>query len=484
MHASHALAHLLRAAAIVSMLGTAACSSGAASEPDAELPDTSFLPLRTEGRRILDVRGREVFLRGIQHHQFQDVFYGGRDVLPEEYPRIASWGFTVLRMAFSWSRVEPTRGTYDADYVAELRAALDHAHAAGLTVLLEYQQDEYGRCAVDPSSTRFGSANGAPSWACIVPEGTPLNSTTASDSLWANQDGLFDAFVAMWTHLITTLRDHPAILGYDLYNEPFGSGDDFETAVLYPMYRKLVPMVRPLDPDRIFMVESSRAHIFGREITAEPLDDLGENVVFQVHMYTNWIGHFLGNQRIDDEARERDFGDVVAKAEVIGLPIWNGEWSINQLVEGALDDLTRFREIEEEHLLGSSFWSFSRRVSGIGPGSNSGAVVLLEEDRSPRFDVIDRLSRAYPVLTPGKLESLAVERETNVMRARFEVDATIDAPLVLYVPARTYGSDPGVDVEGPAKASVRSWPDRQRVEVTFARSGTYEVTVHPSTSAL
>lgn len=165
----------------------------------ADIDEGPFLPLETDGLHILDAAGRQVILRGLQHHELQDVDYIGREVLPEDYPLIASWGFTVLRMAISWSRIEPERGSYDSAYLDEIITDMDRAHNAGLTVILEWHQDLWARCSQDEDSEMRPNANGAPDWTCPEDfEFSLLGHWDLFDRLWANEDGLMDSFLEAW----------------------------------------------------------------------------------------------------------------------------------------------------------------------------------------------------------------------------------------------------------------------------------------------
>lgn len=226
---------------LLGALGVGACGPSAPTFHDglnapaanrSSLDEGPFLPLDTRDGRIVDAAGRQVLLRGVEHHALQDVVYVGREVVPADYPLIASWGFTTVRMAISWSRLEPSRGQYDDGYVAEIRAAMDACRAARLGVVLEWHQDLWGKCALDTNT-----ANGAPDWTCPTP---PPAVGALFDRLWQNQDGLFDAFLAGWGHVLDALGNHPALAGLDVFNEPAGTAQSpaLERDVVYPAYAR------------------------------------------------------------------------------------------------------------------------------------------------------------------------------------------------------------------------------------------------------
>jgi len=91
---------------------------------------------------------------------------------------------TLVRLDFLWERVQPTAfGALNGPDVAGIRRILDAAHAKGLRVILDMHN--YGRYYQQPLTT--GDAG-----------------------------KLADA----WKRLATEFRNHPAVWGYELMNEP------------------------------------------------------------------------------------------------------------------------------------------------------------------------------------------------------------------------------------------------------------------------
>ncbi len=140
---------------------------------------------------------------------------------------LAARGFTVVRLGMIWAAVEPEPGRYSQEYLLWLGSQLDLLGEHGFGVILDAHQDLY--------SQSFG--DGAPAWATLTDqefEATDLWSDAyltspavhgALDAFWANEPGptgigLQDSFAAMWAHVAERFRDHPALIGYDILNEP------------------------------------------------------------------------------------------------------------------------------------------------------------------------------------------------------------------------------------------------------------------------
>lgn len=256
-------------------------SSGAAAAKPGLRTAVSF-PTRTTtdkaGNTLLaDATGRALQLRGVNQGKWKDI-------TREDVAKMSTAGFTLLRLPIQWEYVEPTRGSYDAAYVQHIRNVLDWAQEYGLLVMVDWHQDVFG--------AGFDS-NGAPAWATRTDgiEYEPGDGNwfenyfhpavqAAFTHLWNDPD-LQQAQADAWAHLAKQLRGHPALLGYDLFNEPMTGdikpGDDllaigtklmeFERTVLPQVYERLIAAVRSVDRRSWLWIEPTV--VVGERITEE-----------------------------------------------------------------------------------------------------------------------------------------------------------------------------------------------------------------------
>ncbi|AJT69390.1 hypothetical protein T261_7793 [Streptomyces lydicus] len=219
-----------------------------------------------DGRTYLtDRHGRVLRLRGLN--------LGKTDTVTEErVARLASDGFDLMRLNIQWEKVEPHQGRYDTGYLRYLDRVLGWADRHRVRVLVDWHQDVFGPA--------FGH-NGIPAWATRT-DGLPFEPNpddwfadyfqpavqAAFTHLYDDPD-LRAAQTAVYAKVAAVLRGHRSLLGYDLFNEPFGpipgdpaNPDDqikasaaLERGRLAAMYRRLIDAIRSADPDAWLFVE-------------------------------------------------------------------------------------------------------------------------------------------------------------------------------------------------------------------------------------
>lgn len=219
--------------------------------------------------RLTDDRGRVLTLRGWNVEDKTNRGDRALSAITERHFRdLSANGFNFARLLVFWDDLEPRRGQYSAAYLRKIERILDWAEKYGIQVLLDAHQDVFGPA--------FGH-RGIPEWATRT-DGLPFTPNPddwfseyfqpavqrAFTHLYEDPD-LQRAQAAMWRVLADRFEDHPAVLGYDLINEPMGElrdGEDLPTAarrierdLITPMHNRLADAVRSVDRDNWVFVE-------------------------------------------------------------------------------------------------------------------------------------------------------------------------------------------------------------------------------------
>ncbi len=206
----------------------------------------------SKGKTFVDSHGRERIFNGINIVDKEPFKFGKTsqcyanelNIIDEFYER----GFNMVRLGITWSAVEPEPGEYNEELIDSLVKILDRCEQKGIYAFIDMHQDLYS-AGID------GVGDGAPRWA-IMTDGRPAiphkfvwaepyfwgpACHRAFDNFWNNTPyrgkGLLDYYADMWKHLASRLKDHPALFGFDLLNEPFPGTDGGR------IFRKLVASV-------------------------------------------------------------------------------------------------------------------------------------------------------------------------------------------------------------------------------------------------
>ncbi|MFD7901646.1 cellulase family glycosylhydrolase [Kitasatospora sp. NPDC057904] len=216
---------------------------------------------------LTDARGRRLQLRGFNLDKYAEA-------TEADVRSVAAQGFTLIRVAVSWNRLEPERGRLDPAELDRLQRLLGWADRYGVLALVDFHQDVYGPA--------FGGGDrGIPRWATrddglpFTPDPNDWFAGYFQPAVQAAFRHLYDdpdlrAWQAdFYTRLARELHGHRSLLGYDLFNEPFGpvDGDPTDPAVLAAasaaleqgrladMYRRLIAAVRQVDRRAWLFVE-------------------------------------------------------------------------------------------------------------------------------------------------------------------------------------------------------------------------------------
>lgn len=149
--------------------------------------------------------------------------------------------------------------------------------------------------------------------------------------------------VALWARLAARYRDEPAVLGYDLLNEPISPYSDtaYLNPRLEPLYREIAAAIRAVDPHHvIFLAAAQWSTNFG--VFGAPFDD---QLAYTYHKF--WAS-----------PERNSVQDYVNFGDRYDVPLFLGE-------TGELTDEwnAAFRGLNERFGIGWSFWTYKNLES-------------------------------------------------------------------------------------------------------------------------
>ncbi len=373
--------------------------------------------LRTEGRWIVDEAENIVVLRGVNFYGYE---YGRWNIHNEDdYRKIASWGFNVVRLPLAWNFIEPAEGVYDESYfLKHVDRDVSWARKYGLFIILDMH--EYGWSPYftyhDPVAAGVPSwgvsaypndANGearaaADFWSNLGPNGSPVSSSNPS---------MIDRFIQMWKYVATRYRDENTIAAYDLFNEPNAEG--FGSVVFYDLnklryetlpnfYTKVVDAVRTIDPNHMILWEPMIPDASDYRFNAAPVRR--PNVVYSPH-YPGSTGilRYHGYKTLLDTAMKT----ILESSKAMDQPVFIGEWGIVAETTNASKYVRDVADLLDKYLMGSAYWTYGRAAFGMA---------LIDKNGNERNVLVENLVRPFVRLASNVQFSGSYESVERVFR--------------------------------------------------------------------
>jgi endoglycosylceramidase len=451
----------------------------------------------------------------------------------KDIDEMGAMGFNSIRLALTWSLLEPERGRFNAQYFDRIAQVVGWAKAAGMYVILDMHQNAYSRFVgrSDPPPLPGGRPadmwdnSGAPAWATIT-DGFPsetysgqreLNPAVleAENNFWYNRDGIQAEYIATVAMLAKRFKDDSTVVGYSLFNEPMPGWNlppGFEDLLLFPFYRRVIDAVTGVRDGlpcltQIFMpavcgfpdagVHDLR-HVFFldtgllREVTDFPTH-LGlpvssyPNLALGIHPYTHGytVDALVLHQTPDKatypwggydqtyslaEREARAIGAALFVTEFGNDPTWDPLILANELAE------------QERHLVGFAFWTWKENCAVNGNSWGIFGPIDCKQDLAASKPVSgclrtareEMLARVYPVASADPDLAYRYDAKTGafILRATSHFG---DPPTVVLVPPNVAGA---VSVSGAvAGEAVVSESAKGRTVTVYPAGGEFSIEV-------
>ena len=426
--------------------------------------------LRVRDGRLVDERGREVTLRGVNARAagvFDVTFDDGRLPL-EPIPgfdegdaqRMAAFGFNLLRLPISWSALEPAPGAIDVRYLERVANVVDACARHGILVLIDFHQDAF--------SKEIGQ-DGAPRWVLdrlLGPNNYPYLGGPLTDlearrfapatiaafrTFFAGAAGVQDRFAAATAAVATRFRRARGVLGYEIMNEPFALAAGGTQAQLDAFHVRVATAIRRVDHRHLIVFEPDTIRNLTNQapVPAAPFPVPG--AMYAPHIYTgvfDTVDFSSGDPALLAPSMER----AAAEAAAWGTPLLVGEYGIDPTSPVANRWITAELDLQDRLRAHSTFWLWEEISSG-----HWGLYDGESADGGERVARTRALSRVYARAVPGTVVEHAFDDTANTLRLRYQARGR--APLELFVPPRRYPEGFVVRCDGRQLAVPRSAKD-------------------------
>lgn len=348
------------------------------------------------------------------------------------------WGFNAVRMLVFWDAIEPSPGVFDQNYLDRVVERLDWYQQNNMKVILDMHQDVY--------SSVF-CCDGAPAWA-VRNDGIPF----VQQSVWwhnYSQDAVRRSFDNFWNHegpnsdlqqhyaqawltLINRVKDHPAVLGYELMNEPNeGSADShkFEETSLAGFYQRLIDKIRVIDQDHWLFVEPvGGLTVIGSPSKLPTLNDprSGEQrLAFFPHLYEPTLSagapYFGLTTFIDQWVNSRR--DEMTRLQA---PVLIGEFGEDETKGGFNRYLQDMFSRTENSISGWFLWNYDRGSWGL---------LNMAGEENKKMAV---LVQPYPSRIAGDPTLIRYQPDSRTLTLRYLTRQGVEGMTEMIIPKRIY----------------------------------------------
>ncbi|MFD4179555.1 cellulase family glycosylhydrolase [Rhodococcus sp. NPDC058514] len=427
-------------------------------------------PSASSAAFLTDDQGRSLILRGFNTaSSAKSTPDGMPDFTEADLEREhADMGTNFVRFLISWRSVEPQPGVYSQEYLDRVEERIGWYADRGYHVMLDMHQDLWSGAITPDGKT----GNGAPAWATYM-DGLAVGShdmweqyyldpgvIRAFDNFWnttGDHPELSEHYANAWRAVAERFADNPAVVAYDLMNEPYGGtlqGPVFEAGPLTALYQKSADAIRAVDQDTWVCVAPQAMGVnWGSPSGLGAIDDNRDGdprIAYCPHIYPlpmDLGGGYEGTSRdLVDATVSAWRGNTLRTAAALGdVPIILGEFGLDTTLPGALDYVDRVYATAAEIGAGVAYWS--RDDGSWGP---------YEEDGSAR-NLVPALDHPYPRAIAGTPTHWSADPDR--LELTFRPDPEIAAPTEVYLPRRTFPS--GARVDGGAE--VLSWNEETRI---------------------
>lgn len=224
---------------------------------------------------------------GVPTEQALITTYQDTWITTNDLDNIRALGMNYIRLPFWWGNVEALDGSWRSDAFAQMDWLVTNAWHRGIYTLIDFHG---------------------------LPGGQSLSQCTAiinQNQYWSNTS-FQNQTTLIWSNVAAHFNGNPAVLGYDLINEPVGASSQ---SALWIAYNSLYQTVRAADQNHIIVFEgcwsgtgaSGQKLNWQWDVLPPPTKYGWTNVVYSMHAYPGGAPTEEINKQVSDFKRHQSW---------------------------------------------------------------------------------------------------------------------------------------------------------------------------------
>ena len=170
------------------------------------------------------------------------------------------------------------------------------------------------------------------------------------NKLWTTPEDQ-DRMAWLWTQMARKYRDNPAVIAYDVFNEPYGG----EKADIRKVWEKSYHAIRTVDPEKLVY---AMGRYDGFEMYGDPNANGWHNVGIEMHYYPGLFGNGNPTVRTNMQHMALLKRSVVPVVKKLNVPFYVGEMNVVFDEAGGAEMMRRTYDFYESNGWGTTMWTY------------------------------------------------------------------------------------------------------------------------------
>lgn len=381
-------------------------------------------PSKDKMTYIRDEENRIIIYHGLNVSNYQkhsDNFMPWHTI--KDFDRIKKWGFNLVRFVIPYEAIEPTKGSYNEAYTAELDKRLEYLNRIGIDVVIDIHQDLFSR--------KFGG-DGFPEW--MVNDGDheftlqhPWHKNYLEPAViscftefWKNEE-MQNTYIRGLEFLLTKVGHR--IVGIDPFNEPYpGATFNFESGALTNFYKKVEKMIERNGYDIKLFFEPV---IYTSSGVPSGLSIKPKNGVYFPHYYDPLRSYVGSYKSLNREIMGAAVRIKLWEAQSFKSPLVFGEFGMSSKMKNYLNHIEDFMNLSDSYCFGWTYWSYDK-IS-----HNSKYAIINDEGKE--MPCLEKLIRIYPQKIAGDKPFYKFKK--GIFELKYKANGN-SSPTVIFIPEK------------------------------------------------